>query len=141
MPRKEIEEFFARRDEAWRRHDVAALMADHNEDGVVESPVAGTVKGRSAIKNIYKGWFSSFPDVEYFTQHLLIDGDQVVQFVKMAGIHKGDFCGLAPTGKRFEIQCAFFFVFADGRISHEVRIYDFTGMLLQLGVLKAKPAF
>jgi predicted ester cyclase len=141
MTHKEIEDFFAKRDEAWLRHDVAALAADHTEDGELESPVAGNLKGRSAIQNSYTGWFSSFPDAEYFTEHLLIDGNQAVQFVKMTGIHKGDFCGLAPTGKRFEVQCAFFFVFANGGISHEIRIYDFTGMLLQIGVLKAKPAF
>jgi len=29
---------------------------------------------------------------------------------------------------------------ADGFVTHERRIYDFTGMLVQLGVLKAKPA-
>jgi hypothetical protein len=28
----------------------------------------------------------------------------------------------------------------DGLIEHERRIYDFTGLLVQLGVLRAKPA-
>jgi hypothetical protein len=36
---------------------------------------------------------------------------------------------------------SFLFFFADGRIKREIRIYDFTGILVQLGVLKAKPAF
>jgi hypothetical protein len=27
----------------------------------------------------------------------------------------------------------------DGLVVHEQRIYDFTGMLMQIGVLKAKP--
>ncbi len=27
----------------------------------------------------------------------------------------------------------------DGKVVHERRIYDFTGMLIQIGVLKAKP--
>ena len=141
MTSKEIAEFLTRRDQAWQRHDVAALAEDHTEDGKVISPVGGEVKGHSAIQSIYKGWFSSFPDVEYRTEHLLIDGNRAVQFVKMAGIQKGDFCGLAPTGKRFEVRCAFLFFFAEGKIAQEIRIYDFTGMLLQLGVLKAKPSF
>jgi hypothetical protein len=29
--------------------------------------------------------------------------------------------------------------FEDGRIARERRIYDFTGLLLQIGALKAKP--
>ncbi len=141
MSRKEIMSFFARRDEAWQRHDFAALTDDHAEDGEVESPVGGNVKGRAAIQRIYKGWFSSFPDVECSTEHLLIQENRAVQFVRMTGIQQGDFCGLAPTGKRFEVRCAFLFFFKDHKIAREVRIYDFTGMLLQLGVLKAKPAF
>lgn len=141
MTREEIIEFFARRDETWQRHDSVALAAEHTEKGEVDSPLWGKVKGRNAIQNIYMQWFLSFPDAEYFTEHLLIDGDKVVQFIKMAGTQKGDFCGLSPTGKRFEMRCAFLFFFADDRIAHEIRIYDFTGTLLQLGVLKAKPAF
>jgi hypothetical protein len=35
----------------------------------------------------------------------------------------------------------FLFIFADGKIAREIRVYDFAGLLLQLGVLKAKPAF
>jgi hypothetical protein len=27
----------------------------------------------------------------------------------------------------------------DGQIAHERRVYDFTGFLLEIGVLKAKP--
>jgi steroid delta-isomerase-like uncharacterized protein len=141
MSPEEIRKFFARRDEYWNRHDIDVLTADHAEDGEVESPVGGNVKGRDAIQSIYNGWFSSFPDVEYVTEHLLIDGNQAVQFVKMTGVQEGDFCGLAPTGRRFEIRCSFLFFLKEGKIAREIRIYDFTGLLLQLGVLKAKPAF
>lgn len=137
----EISQFFARRDEIWLRHDYSALAEDHAEDGEVESPVGGKVKGRAAIQNIYKEWFSSFPDVKCLTEHLLIDGDRAVQFVKMIGTQNGDFCGLAPSGKSFEVRCAFLFFFEGRKIAREIRIYDFAGVLLQLGVLKAKPAF
>ena len=140
MTREEISEFFARKDEARRRHDFAALAADYAEDGEVESPVGGHVKGRRAIQNIDIGWFSSFPDVEFIIEHLLIDGNRAVEFLKMVGTQRGDFCGLPPTGKRFEVHCAFLYLFAENKIAHEIRIYDFTAMLLQLGVLKAKPA-
>jgi len=141
MTRKEISEFFARRDAAWQRHEIATLAMDHVEDGEVDSPFFGKVKGRSAIQNIYAQWFSSFPDAEYASEHLLIDRDKAVQFIKMAGTQKGDFCGLAPSGKRFEMRCSFLFFFVDGKITREIRIYDFTGILVQLGVLRAKPAF
>jgi predicted ester cyclase len=141
MTRQEIIEFFAIRDEAWQRHDCAALASEHAENGEVDSPLFGKVEGIMAIKNTYVQWFSSFPDAEYSTEHLLIDGNNAAQFIKMAGTQEGDFCGLAPSGKKFEMRCAFLFSFEDDEIAHELRIYEFTGVLLQLGVLKAKPAF
>jgi predicted ester cyclase len=141
MNRTEIMEFFSRRDAVWQQHDSAALAAEHWEDGDIDSPLFGMIQGRNAIRNTYAKWFSSFPDAAYSTERLLIDGNHAVQFAKMTGIQQGDFCGLSPTGRRFEIRCAFLFTFEDSRIAHEVRIYDFTSILLQLGVLKAKPAF
>ena len=137
----EISEFFNQRDAVWNRHDFEALAADHAEDGEVESPLGGTVKGRPAIQNIYREWFASFPAVACRTAYLLIDGDRAVQIVKMLGTQKGDFCGLAPTGRCFEVRCVFIFFLAGNKIAREIRIYDFTGLLLRLGVLKAKPAF
>ncbi len=141
MLRSEIETFFKRRDEAWNRHDVDALTDDHAEDGQVQSPLWGDVEGHAAIRNIYASWFASFPDAHLTTEHLLIDGDRAAQFAKMSGVQKGTFCGLEPTGKRFEARCSFLFRFSENKIACETRIYDFTGILLQLGVLKAKPAF
>jgi predicted ester cyclase len=141
MTREQIEQFFVKRNDAWNRHDIAALTTDHAEDGEVDSPVWGHVRGRKSIEDIYVQWFASFPDATLHTEHLLIDGNRAVQFAKMVGIHKGFFCGLAPTGKRFTIHCAFLFFFAQSGVAHEIRTYDFTGMLLQLGVLEAKPAF
>ena len=141
MTRDEVEKLFARRDAAWQRHDVAALAADHAEDGEVHSPLYGEVKGRKAVGESYAMWYASFPDAEYATESLLIDGNQAVQIVVMTGIHNGTFCGFAPTGKKFKMSCAFHFLLSEGKIAREVRIYDFTSLLLQLGVLKAKPAF
>ena len=141
MTRKEIREFFARRDEVWQRHDFAALVTDHAEDGEVNSPFSGQLKGHGAIEKVYRDWFTSFPDAAYKTLHLVIDGKNVAQFVKMTGTQKGDFCGLAASGRRFEVRCVFLFTFANGKIAHEVRVYDLTGVFVQLGVLKAKPSF
>ena len=42
------------------------------------------------------------------------------------------------TGRRVEVSGAFVMRFENGLIVSERRLYDFVGMLLQLGVLKAK---
>src|SRR5512136_565863 len=138
MNRDEIVAFFVRRDAAWQRHDTETLTSNHANNGEVESPIRGHVEGREGIHDVYTQWFASFPDASYVTEQLVIDGNNVAQFVRMAGVQKGDFCGLPPSGKRFEMRCAFLFSFAGDRIAREVRIYDLTGILVQLGVLKVK---
>jgi predicted ester cyclase len=71
---------------------------------------------------------------------LIIDGDRAVWIGRTHGTDTGGFLGLDPTDKPFEIPMVIVCTFADGLIVHERRIYDFTGMLLQIGVLKAKLA-
>jgi predicted ester cyclase len=47
---------------------------------------------------------------------------------------------MPPTGKPFRLQVVRLYTLANGQIATERRIYDFTGMLVQIGLLKAKPA-
>jgi len=139
MTRDETQLFFDRRIDAWRRHDVDVLMRAHAEDCVLESPLAGTVIGRTAIENFYRKFVTSFPDLAIENPELIVDGDRVVQTVTFSGTNTGGFMGMAPTGKRFSFAAVLICTMRDGHIAHEKRIYDFTGFLLEIGALKAKP--
>ena len=141
MTREEIVRVFERRHAAIARHDAEALAADHAPDGVLESPAAGgTVNGREAIARIYRGMFAGFPDLAIDWSDLVIDGDRVVEMGTMSGTDTGGFMGLPPTDKRFAFKIALIYTFKDGQIAHERRVYDFTGMLVQIGLLKTRPA-
>jgi hypothetical protein len=48
--------------------------------------------------------------------------------------------GLPPTGRAFALPMIMLWTLHDRRIVHERRMYDFIGMLVQIGMLKAKPA-
>jgi hypothetical protein len=48
--------------------------------------------------------------------------------------------GLPPTDKPFHLPVIILCTVNDEHIAHERRVYDFTGLLVQIGVLKAKPA-
>jgi predicted ester cyclase len=98
------------------------------------------VHGRHAIEEVYRAWFIAFPDVAFSADEaLLIDGDRVAQRLTTTGTDSGGFLGLPPTGKAFKVPLVALCTMADHQIVHERRIYDFTGMLIQIGVLKAKP--
>lgn len=140
MTREETTAFFDRRLDAMTRHDSAALAADYAPGCVVESRMAGTVTGRAANEEVYRAWFAAFPDAMPHREVLLIDGTQVAEVATLAGTDKGGFMGLPASGKSFQFTIAFLYTMKDGQIVHERRVYDFVGMLVQLGVLKTKPA-
>lgn len=140
MLRDEILALVKRRLAAYEARDAAALAATHAEHGCVASPVGGVLEGRAEIERVYRNWFLAFPDIRTQQDDLLIDGDRVVLIARASGTHSGDFMGLPPTGRQMEFLMASLMTVADGFVVEERRIYDFTGLLVQVGVLKAKPA-
>jgi len=140
MTREEITAMFKRREAYWHAHDAAALASDHADNAVVISPTGGVLEGRSEIERIYQVWFTAFPDLHFTERDLLIDGDRVALIMTLAGTHAGDFFGLAASGRHVQAVCAFVYTMEGSRIVHERRILDFTGVLVQVGVLRAKPA-
>lgn len=140
MTRADMEAMFARRQEAWDNLDTAALSQDYADDCVVDSPAGGgTLNGRAEVDRVRRAFFEAFPDLKFIPQTLLIDGDHVVQIATMEGTDIGGFMGMVPTGKTFSVPAVFFYEFRDRLIHRERRIYDFTGMLVQMRLLKARP--
>jgi uncharacterized protein (TIGR02246 family) len=139
MTRDEVLALLERRRAAWQAHDAETLAATHAANGVVVSPTGGVLEGRAEIARIYRLWFSAFPDVRFRTDDVLVDGDRVVEVAQVSGTHAGDFFGVAASGRHIEVQVALIMSVADGLVTEERRIYDFTGFLVMVGVLKAKP--
>jgi len=140
MTREAIASLFERRAENWRTHDAAALAADHAPTCVVISPTGGVLEGRDEVERIYRIWFTAFPDLTVTTSDILIDGDRAALVFTISGTHAGDFFGLHASGRHLDATCAFIYTLSDGFIVHERRVLDFTGVLVQVGVLRAKPA-
>jgi predicted ester cyclase len=140
MTREDMLAFCDKRVEAWKRRDPMALAADHAERGTVVSPIFSKIVGRDAIERSYESLFRSFPDWVMDNEPPLIDGDRVAVPFTAKATHAGRFMGLDGTGRRCEIHGILLMQIADGVIVDERRIYDFTGLLIQLGVLRSKPA-
>jgi steroid delta-isomerase-like uncharacterized protein len=125
---------------AWNARDPEALARDYAEDGTVISPIFRTVQGKDAIVESFRALFSTFPDWQYTPQELLVDGDTGAETFVVQATHAREFMGLPGSGRRFEIQGVRIFGLKAGKITYERRYYDFTGFLIQLGVLRGKPA-
>lgn len=139
MTRDAIAAIFDRRRAAWDNQDAVTLAADYTVDCVIESPSAGIHHGRAAAEQVLRSVFDAL-DVKMRQDVLLIDGDLVAQVLSIEGTDDGQFLGLPPTGKSFRVPAVFLYTLKDGQIASERRIFDFTGLLMQVGLLKAKPA-
>lgn len=139
MTHDEIVAFFQRREDLYNDFDAAALAADYADDAVIDSPIAGVHTGGLAAEQALRAVFAAFLDRKMRTESLLIDGDLVAQVFAIEGTHIGEFLGLPPTGKPFRHTAVFLYELRNRLIVRERRIYDFTGLLIQIGVMKEKP--
>ena len=118
-----------------------ALVNCYSDDCVVKSPIFQTIQGREAIEASFRKMFLAFGDYAFELDDLVIDcgsDERAVFLVTSEVTHRGEIFGMPGTGRRVENTLAFFLRFENGLIAAERRVYDFTGFLVQLGVLKAR---
>ena len=140
MTRDEIGAMFARREETFGEMDAAALASDYADDALIDSPTAGTHRGPAAAARALDALFHAFADMTLTIEHRLIDANRVVEVLTIEGTNVGGLMGLPASSKHFRVPAVFIYELRGGKIARERRIYDFTGMLVQVGVLKARPA-
>jgi steroid delta-isomerase-like uncharacterized protein len=123
------------------RRDPRTLALLYASDCRVDSPMFAAIQGRAAVETSFRQWFTIFPDLQYKVESTVIDPPTMVVATLNAATHEGELFGLGPTHKRIEFRLVqLVTVNEDGLIATERRVYDFTGLLVQLGVLRAKPA-
>jgi steroid delta-isomerase-like uncharacterized protein len=125
---------------AFKERDLEALVALVSKDCVVESMVSGGLSGREGMRDLYREWFTGFPDLAVHAQETIIDGDRGAVVLTAAGTDLGGFMGQPATGRSFRLQGVIVLTIADEQIVRYRSVYDFTGLLVQVGILKAKPA-
>ncbi|MCC7035605.1 MAG: ester cyclase [Acidobacteria bacterium] len=143
MTSDEIRSFLDRFVHAWERQDVAALSACYADDCEVVSPIFGTMKGRAQVEKSYTDLFKAFANPTVRMEDTIVCNSELARAVivwTVQSTHAGEVFGMPATGRRIERTMAYLFTLRDGLIIRERRVYDFTSMLMQLGVLKARPA-
>ena len=124
---------------AIEHHDADSIASAHAEHAVMESPTAGGIaNGREAIAKVYDAWFTGFPDLAVTPPEMVIDGNSAALYLTLSGTDTGGFLGLPPTGKPFRVPMVFLMKAENGFITHSHPLYDFSGLLIQIGVLKVK---
>jgi len=99
------------------------------------SPAPGQAPGIDGFKQMVQMFRGAFPDLRITIEDLIAEGDRVVGRMTTSGTHRGEFMGLAPTGKRFTISEIHILRFANGKILEHWGVADDLGMMQQLGAV------
>ena len=95
------------------------------------------ISGIAAFKQFVTYLRAAFPDLSFTLGEEISEGDWTATRFVIHGTHRGEWMGIAPTGRRMELPGVDLFRITNGRIG-EVRVfYDTLGLLQQLGVAAA----
>jgi steroid delta-isomerase-like uncharacterized protein len=136
----DIQQLLDRRTAAWNDRDPAALATGYAEGAIVTSPMFPRAEGREAIENSFATLFRVFPEWEITFEGNCITGNRAMQLGTVRATQRGEFMGIPGNGRKVTFDCVIVLDFEEDLIVRDRRIYDFTGLLMQLGVLRGKPA-
>ena len=130
-------------------HQRQAALTARNMDGLgvlyadgaeIRSPLAGSSRGRDAVLKSFRVFLNAFPDVIFNAEEPIVDGDRVAVPTEISGTDTNGILGNPASGRPFRFLAVLVLTIQNHQIVREERVYDFTGLLIQIGVLKAKPA-
>lgn len=86
-------------------------------------------------KEIMKMFNTAFPDLKFTIEDQIAEGDRVVSRVTTEGTHKGEFQGVAPTGKKVRSSVIAINRIVDNKIAERWTELDNLGIMQQIGAV------
>jgi steroid delta-isomerase-like uncharacterized protein len=88
--------------------------------------------GPRAFRDYYSAIRSAVPDARYEVDDLIAEDDKVVVRWRLLGTHKGDFRGIAPTGRPIVLKGIAIYRVENGRLMERWVISDLHGLLEEI---------
>jgi predicted ester cyclase len=113
-------------------HDVAAALATFKHPRYDVPALGGVVDGAAGVDGLLHALLAAFPDFWLREgEHYHADNAVIVECM-FGGTQKGEWAGLAPTGRPMEVAAALFFLFEDDGLVCERVYFDHATVLRQL---------
>jgi predicted ester cyclase len=91
--------------------------------------------GVAGLKDHYMALLKGFPDTRIDIDDIIAEGEKVVRRFMFFGTHKGEFLGLAPTGKMVRAPGVQIHLFHDGRAVEVWQVLDTFTVLSDIGAV------
>jgi predicted ester cyclase len=102
----------------FKRHDLAGALPE--------------VSGTDGPVNLVQMLLSGIPDIHYEIVQIVAKDDRVVVHLRGTGTHRGEFLGVAGTGKRMEWNAINIYRFEDGKVIETWQLLDVWGLMRQM---------
>jgi steroid delta-isomerase-like uncharacterized protein len=106
-------------------------------DVVDQDPAPDQSPGPQGFIQFFEQFRGAFPDLSVSVEHMVTDEDNVAFAYTVTGTHKGNFMGVAPTGKRIQVRGVQIARFENGRMVERWGSSDELGILKQIGAAPA----
>jgi predicted ester cyclase len=93
--------------------------------------------GLEGNREIVTLFHRSFPDVRWHIVDLIAEGDTVAMRLVMTGTHRGEFFGMAPTGRQVQVEGIHLLRIREGKVVEHQGVNDDLGFMQQLGAVPA----
>jgi steroid delta-isomerase-like uncharacterized protein len=118
--------------ELWSKGNLAVADELYSPDFVCHFVAGPEWKGVEGIKREVASHRTSFPDWHEEVDDVVAEGDKVVIRFTSTGTQRGEFQGIAPTGRKVRIQEMAIFRLSHGKIVEQWGMPDVHGLLQQL---------
>lgn len=116
-----------------RSHDLSSLGDVIDEDVVWQNPETVEIRGIEDYRAVLSAAVVTFPDLSPEIQIMIAEGDMVSTVHRVTGTHAGDYDGIPPSQRRFDLTASDLFTLRDGRIIEHQEFYDVLDILRQIG--------
>lgn len=122
-------------EEGQSRGDIEVVDELLAEDFVDHSAFPGVPPDREGVKQLFGALHAAFEDFHAVIHHQVAEGGKVATRKTFHGVHRGEFMGVPPTGKRVAYDVIDILYVREGRITDHWTQVDLLGLMRQLGVV------
>jgi steroid delta-isomerase-like uncharacterized protein len=122
-------------EEVVNKHSLAAIDELVDPNAVDHAALPGQPQGIEGIRQFFRGFFTAFPDLQATVEDIIAEGDKVVARSTARGTHRGEFLGLAPTGRQITVSSIDIARLANGKQVEHWGQFDTLGLMQQLGAV------
>lgn len=125
-------------EEVWNQRNLEAakeLIAPSHAVQLFDAADSG-VGPEAYARNVVQ-FVRAFPDLKFKVMDMVAEDEKVVALWNISGTHRGEFRGIAPTGKKVSVDGITISQLADGKIMDSYVSLDLWSMMQQLDALPA----